>query len=209
MGKKKYPTEQLQRAKHHVNMARDSAKAQRALNDMMVCEKPITSKNFCFSERSVFSNNWHDPKNYSFVFSPTMEATHSPQKQRQRSNGKVNLQWRSLLKFSWPDGFFILRIPLQRKLHLSSQDERHVGWIRSHLFTIRCHTTHSKFLFGNNLRQTKAQVLRVSATWTLSTSTFGNCPDFAETPVHASLAAASVWCPPTIRVSDLDDGKQQ
>ena len=44
-------------------------------------------------------------------------------------------EWASkanLLKFSWPGALMILCIPLQRKLQLSSQDEQHVGWNRSH-----------------------------------------------------------------------------
>ena len=48
---------------------------------------------------------------------------------------RMRTEWASkpnLLKFSWPGGLMILPFPLQRKLQLSSQDEQHVGWNRSH-----------------------------------------------------------------------------
>ena len=48
---------------------------------------------------------------------------------------RMRTEWASkpnLLKFRWPGGLMILPFPLQRKLQLSSQDEQHVGWNRSH-----------------------------------------------------------------------------
>ena len=43
-----YSMKQIQEAKGKIDMMRGFRKAERALNSMMVREKPITPKNFCF-----------------------------------------------------------------------------------------------------------------------------------------------------------------
>ena len=79
-------------------------------------------------------------------------------------------EWASkanLLKFSWPGALMILRIPLQRKVQLSGQDERYVGQIRSQAPCLQFEVPRTKFAaWSSRYPQTSYSMLQCTR-WAL------------------------------------------